>query len=132
MGSVGNPKFYNIINGEKRSAEKSHQVTDPRTEEPLWDAPIATGADLEEAIAAAGKAFKTWGKTTIAERQAALAKMVEVVQNNAPEISELTMRETGKSVLMGQIEVGNTVGQIQVICKSELLNLLVNECHDTR
>lgn len=98
MGSIDNQTFYNIINGEKRSSATSHKVTDPRTEEPLWDVPVATPADLEEAIVAANKAFKTWGKTTIPERQAVLAKMSEVIEKNAPELSELARKETGKSV----------------------------------
>ncbi|KAJ4424231.1 hypothetical protein N0V82_001097 [Gnomoniopsis sp. IMI 355080] len=120
MGSLDTHQFYNIINGEKRSSSTSHRVTDPRTEEALWDVPIATPADLEEAITAANKAFKTWGKTTIPERQAALAKMTEVIEKNAPELSELARKETGKSVLMGQIEIGNTSRQIAVIAKQAL------------
>lgn len=115
MGSLKDHKFYNIINGEKRTGTTSYQVTDPRTEEPLWDAPIATAEDLEEAIVAANKAFETWGKTTVPERQEALRKMVDIVNENAPEIAELAMRETGKSKLMGQIEIGNTGRQILTI-----------------
>lgn len=98
MGSIDTFQFYNIIDGGKRSSSASHKVTDPRTEEPLWDVPIATPADLEEAIAAANKAFKTWSKSTIPERQEALAKMSEVIENHAAELSELARRETGKSV----------------------------------
>ncbi|KAF3765498.1 aldehyde dehydrogenase [Cryphonectria parasitica EP155] len=110
-------KFYNIINGEKRSAATFHQVTDPRTERPLWNVPIATPEDLNEAVQAANKAFQTWKKTTIPERQAALARMVEVIEANAAELADLARRETGKSVLLGQIEIGNTTRQIKVICK---------------
>lgn len=98
MGSPDNPKFYNIINGEKRTAEKFHQATDPRSEQPLWDVPIATTDDLDEAITAATKAFKTWSKSTIAERQEVLIKMAEVIEKNVPELTELLQRETGKSV----------------------------------
>lgn len=98
MGSLEDPKFYNIINGEKRSSSKSHQVTDPRTEQPLWDVPIATPDDLDEAITVANKAFKTWGRTTVAERQAVLARIAEVIEKNAPELIELLQKETGKSV----------------------------------
>lgn len=108
MGSLESPKFYNIINGEKRSATKSHQVTDPRTEEPLWDVPIATPEDLEDAIVAANKAFKTWGKTTVKERQAALAKWIDVLSENATEVGELARKETGKSV--GRIILGRDAG----------------------
>lgn len=98
MGRLDTYQFYNIINGETRSSTTSHKVTDPRTEEALWDVPVATQADLEEAITAANKAFKTWGKTTIPERQAVLAKMSEVIEKHAPELSEMARRETGKSV----------------------------------
>lgn len=98
MGSTQVPQFFNVINGERRSAASFHQVTDPRTEEPLWDAPVATSEDLEEAINAAQKAFKTWSKSTIPERQEALLKMVDLVNENAAELSEYARRETGKSV----------------------------------
>lgn len=118
MGSLDSPKFYNIINGEKRSAAEFHQVTDPRTEEPLWDVPLATPEDLEEAIAAANKAFKSWSKSTVPERQTVLAKMSEVISANAAELIEYARKETGKSALMGQIEIGNTSRQIEVICES--------------
>lgn len=130
MGSVEEHKpykFYNIINGEKRTASEWHQVTDPRTEQPLWDAPVATPEDLEEAIVAANKAFKTWGKTTVPERQAALRKMVDIVNDNAPEIAELAMRETGKSKLMGQIEIGNTGRQILNIANAALEDHIQHE-----
>lgn len=98
MGSIPTPQFFNVINGETRSAASFHQVTDPRTEEPLWDAPVATPEDLEEAINAAQKAFKTWGKTTIPQRKEALLKMVDVINENSPELIEYTRKETGKSV----------------------------------
>lgn len=98
MGSTQGPQFFNVINGEKRSAASFHQVTDPRTEEPLWDAPVATPEDLEEAINAATKAFKSWSKTTVPERKAALLKMVDVINENAPELIDYARKETGKSV----------------------------------
>ncbi|KAL1883937.1 hypothetical protein Daus18300_000045 [Diaporthe australafricana] len=127
MGSLETPKFYNIINGEKRTASKSHQVTDPRTGEPLWDAPIASTQDLEEAIVAANKAFKTWGRTTVAERQNALRQVVDVVNSNQAELSGYAMRETGKSSLMGQIEIGNTGRQIEAIINQALEDYVQHE-----
>ncbi|ROV93045.1 hypothetical protein VPNG_09420 [Cytospora leucostoma] len=94
MGSTQEPKFYNIINGERRTSSETHR-----------------------AIAAANKAFISWGKTTVPERQAALLKMVDVINDNADEIAGLAMRETGKSTLLGQIEIGNTGRQIKAIAE---------------
>ncbi|CAI4217181.1 unnamed protein product [Parascedosporium putredinis] len=85
--------FYNIINGEKRSSAKVERGIDPRTEEELWDCPVASVEELDEAVAAAQKAFVTWSRTTVQERR------------------EIIRLETGKSALMSNIEVTNTCGQ---------------------
>lgn len=94
------PQFFNLINGERRGSTQHHQVVDPRTEEPLWDAPIATPQDLDDAVVAAQEAFKEWRQTTLAERQALLVRMAGVVTDNAAELTEMLMRETGKSVYL--------------------------------
>lgn len=92
------PKFYNIINDELRGSDNTHQVTDPRTEEGLWPCPIASTQDFEDAVAAAQRAFKTWSKTTVAERQALLVKLADVIKENAEELANILAKETGKSV----------------------------------
>ena len=90
-------QFYNIINDELRSSEQTHQVTDPRTEEPLWPCPVATTQDFEDSVTAAQKAFKTWSLTTVPERQALLVKLAENLQDHADELTEIIRKETGKS-----------------------------------
>ncbi len=90
-------QFYNVINDELHGSEETHQVTDPRTEEPLWPCPVATTQDFEDAVTAAQKAFKTWSLTTIPERQALLVKLAENLQDHADELTEIIRKETGKS-----------------------------------
>ncbi|KAJ0331274.1 hypothetical protein COL5a_002813 [Colletotrichum fioriniae] len=109
--TVDNMKFYNIINGQRRGSDNHHQCTDPRTEEPLWDAPLATTQDLEEAVAAAQKALKTWSKTSIEERSDYLRKIVDIYTTHKDELKEIVMKETGKSSLMADIEITNTCNQ---------------------
>lgn len=92
------PKFYNIVNDELRGSENTHQVTDPRTEEELWPCPVATTQDFEDAVEAAQRAFTTWSQTTVAERQAALVKLADIIKENAEELAQILMKETGKSV----------------------------------
>lgn len=91
-------QFYNVINDELRGSPQTHRVTDPRTEEELWPCPIATDADFDDAVAAAQRAFATWSQTTVAERQAALVRLADVLRDNAEELASILMRETGKSV----------------------------------
>jgi len=90
--------FFNIINDEKRTSKTVHNAIDPRTEEALWDSPVASAQDLEDAIAAANTAFKTWSQVPLPERQEKLVKMGEIITQHADELKDMLMRETGKSV----------------------------------
>ncbi|KAG4219457.1 hypothetical protein PC116_g32063, partial [Phytophthora cactorum] len=90
-------QFYNVIDGKLRTSKDNHQVIDPRTEEPLWDAPIASSKDLDDAVEAANRAFKTWRKSTVAERQKAVHDVANVILDNLDILTEVQMRETGKS-----------------------------------
>lgn len=103
--------FYNIINGERRSSPNVHQCTDPRTEEPLWDAPLATSGDLDEAIAAARTAQPEWAKSSVAHRQILLKKLGERLGEHRQELVECLMKETGKSV--GFFLPGLTAGYLK-------------------
>lgn len=105
------PKFYNIINDELRGSDKTHRVTDPRTEEELWPCPIASTQDFEDAVAAAQQAFKSWSKTTVPERQALLVKLADVIKENADELANILMKESGKSVC-------HDVSQLSFSCKT--------------
>ena len=91
-------QFFNVINGECRTGSNTERGVDPRTEEPLWDAPVASTGELDEAVEAARKAFEGWSVTTIEERKAVLAKVAERIKENAEELQEILARETGKSV----------------------------------
>lgn len=91
-------QFFNIINGECRSSTNVERGLDPRTEEALWEAPVASTEDLDEAVAAAQKAFKTWSVATIEERKAVLVKFAERIKQHGEELQHIVGRETGKSV----------------------------------
>lgn len=104
-GHAPTVQFFNVIDGKPRIAEEYHQVIDPRTEEPLWDAPIATAKDLDDAVVAANRAFKTWRKSTTAERQKAVHDVADVILKNVDILTEVQMRETGKSRLMSKFDV---------------------------
>ena|ERR1700753_1727489 len=93
------PQFFNVINDELRGSKETHRVANPRTEELLWDAPVASAQDLDDAVSSALKAFPAWAKSTTAERQAALVKLGEVLRDHEEELTDILMKESGKSVL---------------------------------
>ncbi|KAK7920197.1 hypothetical protein PG985_008219 [Apiospora marii] len=98
-------EFFNVIGGGPRGAKESHRVEDPRTEAALWDAPVASAQDLDEAVAAGQRAFTTWGRSTLAERAEVLNAVAKVLYDNDELLTAILMRETGKSRIMAHMEV---------------------------
>ncbi|KAI0541427.1 Aldehyde/histidinol dehydrogenase [Xylaria digitata] len=97
--------FYNIIDGKQRSSEVKENVTDPRTEESLWDVPIALSQDLDDAVDAANRAFKTWKLVSHAERQKVLQDVADCLRANKDTLAHIHMKETGKSLIMASTDV---------------------------
>lgn len=98
-------EFFNVIGGGPRGAQESHQVEDPRTEAALWDSPVASAQDLDEAVEAGHAAFTTWGRSTLAERAEVLNAVAKVLYDNDELLTNILLRETGKSRIMAHMEV---------------------------
>lgn len=68
------------------------------TGEKLWDCPIATQQDVDDAVVSAQKAFEKWRYTSMAERKKLLKKIKDHYMSHVDEITELLIKETGKPV----------------------------------
>lgn len=90
--------FSNIINGEKRSSAKIGHGVNPSNKQPLWDVPIASEDDVNEAVAAAKNAFPAWSRTSWSERGKLLEKAREALLARKDEMAQLMMQEGGKPV----------------------------------
>lgn len=97
--------FHNIINSEPRSSSTFHQGTNPATSEKLWDVPVATKSDLDDAVNAARSAFPSWSKTPIEERKRLVVKWSEVYMGYEKEFTDLLVTECGKPRMFANGEV---------------------------
>src|SRR5215212_3583316 len=89
-------------------------LVDPATGEVFGSAPLSGAEDVDRAYAAAATAFETWGDTTPSERQRALLRFADLVEEHADELVELESRNTGKPVaLTTSEEVPPMVDQIR-------------------
>ena len=86
------------INGEWTEAldGKVRELKDPANGESLGFCAEGSAADLDLAVNAARSAFKSWRKTSAAERAALLCRAADLVDERAEEIARLEMRCTGK------------------------------------
>ena len=63
------------------------EVINPATEEAVSVITVGTKADVDKAVAAARRAFKTWSKTTREERLAVLNRIVEEYKTRAGDLA---------------------------------------------
>ena len=88
--------FTNFVDGKPRSSSKSYHGINPSTEEDLWDVPLASEQDLDDAVDAARKAFLGWSKTSFEERSRLLKEYAEALRSHEKDLTNLVMKETGK------------------------------------
>jgi betaine-aldehyde dehydrogenase len=87
----------NFIDGELvDSGGESEAILNPATGEELAQAASSTPQDVQEAVAAARRAFASWSQTTPAERAQALLAMAERVEENGEELARLEALNAGK------------------------------------
>lgn len=88
--------FTLTIAGRSVPGETAAPVLNPATEEVVAQAPCASLAQLDEAVAAARGAFPGWRGTPLAERQAAVRRVGEVILANIEPLKRLLTSEHGK------------------------------------
>jgi acyl-CoA reductase-like NAD-dependent aldehyde dehydrogenase len=97
--------FFNVVEGQNRSSKTKYNGVDPTTKQKLWDVPVATHDDVEDAVAAANKAYASWKNTTWTERNTYIQRYKEVYDSYQEEMIELLLKETGKPRMFGTVEV---------------------------
>jgi succinate-semialdehyde dehydrogenase/glutarate-semialdehyde dehydrogenase len=95
-----------FIDGEWITAGRETQaVLDPASGRTLGELPLATPADLDRALAAADRGFKTWRATAPQERAAVLARTAALVRERADLLARLATLEEGKPYTEAKGEV---------------------------
>src|SRR3546814_18867262 len=103
----------NFIGGQWVDSKggKQHQVINPATEEPASTIVLGTAADVDDAVAAAKAAFKSWSQTTRAERLAVLTRIVAEYKKRGAELAKSMAAEMGAPVrFAGTAQCGAGIG----------------------
>ena len=119
------------INGAPATADRTIQAFNPATEEVIARVPDASRAQLDTAIAAAKAAFPVWSARSLAERQALVASIGDMIELHAEALTRLLTREQGKPRKGAEWEVGGSVVWCHEIAKQELRVHMVEQT-DTR
>jgi len=77
----------------------TYAVVNPATGKVEREYPTATDADIEQALAAADKAYREWSKTsTVAQRAALVKKVAQLHTERREKLAEIINREMGKPI----------------------------------
>src|SRR5205807_4242196 len=88
-------KFYINRSWVAPKTARDHQVINPSTEEPCGTISLGTKADVDDAVAAARRAFTTFSQTTREDRLALLQAIMAAYQAHLDEMAETISTEMG-------------------------------------
>ncbi|WP_326754973.1 gamma-aminobutyraldehyde dehydrogenase [Streptomyces hirsutus] len=99
-------RLRNYIGGAFRDAAdgRTTDVVNPVTGEAYATAPLSGQADVDAAMAAAAEAFPGWRDATPAERQKALLKVADAIEERAEELIAAEVENTGKPIGLTRTE----------------------------
>jgi len=99
---VNRLKFY--IDGAwvDPAVMKTVAVTNPATEDKLYDIAVGSKADVDKAVAAARKAFETFSMTSREERVELLSKIIEAYKARAKDIATAISDEMGAPMTLAE------------------------------
>ena len=102
-----------FIDGSWRAGEggDAAAVINPATGQAIAEVPLASTADLDEALAAAERAWPAWRATNVEERGAILRKAAALLRERAPQIGALLTQEQGKPLPEA---IGEVLGSAQM------------------
>ena len=82
----------------------------------LSEVPMSSAKDLNDAVAAAAKAFPAWSKTPIKERVQVFFRYKYLLEKHLKELSELVQEENGKTYTEATAEVEKSIELTEFAC----------------
>lgn len=96
-------------------------VENPATLETIAEVPLTTIAEIDEAIALAGEAFKTWREVATPERGRLFLKYQHLLKEHQKEIAEILSKENGKTFADAMGDVWRGIEVVEHACNISTL-----------
>ena len=112
----GMTTLRNFIDGASADAASgaTYDVVDPATGRAYATAPASGAEDVDRAMRAAERAFETWGETTPKERQEALLRIAQALEDRTEEFVRAECENTGKPIgLTAEEELPPSVDELR-------------------
>jgi acyl-CoA reductase-like NAD-dependent aldehyde dehydrogenase len=121
-----------LIGGRLVDGDASMDVINPASEEVLASCPRGSERQMNEAVAAAKEAFKSWRKMPMAERRAMVMKLADAVEARVEEFGRLLTQEQGKPLAESTAEIAYTAAFLRYLASLDLENKLIEDNENRR
>jgi acyl-CoA reductase-like NAD-dependent aldehyde dehydrogenase len=130
-------KFTMTIDGQQSKSTQYFDVINPATGHAFAQCQQGNVESLNQAVAAAKSAFKSWSQTSSAERKTSMLALASALEANMPELMTLITQETGKPMgglnnVGSGMEVGGSIAWTQMTAALELAVDVVQDNADAR
>ncbi len=106
---------------KQSAADRWMDVYDPSTGAVIAQAPSCTRGELEEVIAGAQQAYKSWSRTPVIKRTQVLFRFRELIIEHMDELTELVARENGKVWEEARGDVLKVKEPVEMACGAPVL-----------
>ena len=97
--------FYNIIGGQRAVSSSQLSVINPATGEELATVPNIAAITLDDAVAAARKAYQSWHAVPLERRKETITRVLTEIETHAEELSTLLTAEQGRPLSQARWEI---------------------------
>ena len=114
-----------LIDGQlvESATTEWRDVINPATQEVLARVPFATDAEIDAAVAAAKRAFKSWKATPLAARARVMLKLQALVRENMSRIARTLTAEQGKTLADAEGDIFRGLEVVEHACSIGTLQL---------
>ena len=123
-------EYKNLIDGELITTSGWMDVVNPANESVIGKVPSCGEDELNRAVTAARRAFKTWSKTSIDERRGVLHAIADAIEANHDQLFRLLTREQGKPHAQAEMEIGGAPANIRAQATLEFQDVINEDSED--
>ncbi|MBH1449361.1 aldehyde dehydrogenase family protein [Stenotrophomonas maltophilia] len=121
-----------LIDGKLVDGASTLDVVNPATGAVFATCARADEKQLEQAIAAAKRAFPAWASLSHAERRDYLLRLADAMEARQGEFAELLTREQGKPIAFATFEVTYSIGALRYFAEQDFPLETLRETEDGR
>jgi acyl-CoA reductase-like NAD-dependent aldehyde dehydrogenase len=125
-------EYTHTIDGHAETSPIYFDVINPATGSVFTSAPDASPEQLDQAVAAAQRAYSSWHRLSFAERQTFIERLSQSIESHVDEIAEILTREQGKPLGDAKWEISYTARELKIPSQIEVQSQLLRADSDSR